>query len=128
MGGVVLGSAAGVVPALFTFGLSIPVGGAIGGCTGLCTGSLVGGAAGGAGGFTTYKYRVEIKNGAMTVKVKAEDMVKSTMQTATLMLTNTKAKVDEQVCILKTTVTDLATTSKTKSLEMLDLAKSKVSK
>merc|ERR1712125_166519 len=40
----------------------------------------------------------------------------------------TKAKVDEQVCILKTTVTDLATTSKTKTVEVLDLAKSKAYK
>merc|ERR1712176_292426 len=73
-------------------------------------------------------YRVEIKNGVMTVKVKAGDMVKSTMRTGTLMLTNTKAKVDKQVCILKTTVTDLATKSKTKTVEVVDLAKSKAYK
>merc|ERR1719316_413785 len=60
--GIVMGSAAGVVPALFTFGLSIPAGGAIGGIGGLCAGTLVGSTSGGIGGFTVYKYRVEIKS------------------------------------------------------------------
>merc|ERR1712187_527497 len=49
-------------------------------------------------------------------------------QTATLMLANTKTKVDEQECSLKTTVTHFATKTKTKSVEMLNLAKSKASR
>jgi len=56
--GVVVGSAAGVVPALFTFGLSIPAGAAIDGIGGLFGGTLLGGTSGSITGFNTYKYRI----------------------------------------------------------------------
>jgi len=48
--GTVLGAAVGVVPALFTFGLSIPVCSIIGGGVGMATGSALAGAAGLLGG------------------------------------------------------------------------------
>jgi hypothetical protein len=48
--GTVIGAACGVVPALFTFGLSIPIGAAIGGATGFCAGTVAGGTAGLVGG------------------------------------------------------------------------------
>merc|ERR1712113_1199502 len=48
--GGLVGAALGLVPAVFTFGLSIPVGAALGGGTGLCIGSAVGGTAGFVGG------------------------------------------------------------------------------
>jgi hypothetical protein len=48
--GTVIGAACGVVPAFFTFGLSIPIGAALGGATGLCAGSVAGGTAGLVGG------------------------------------------------------------------------------
>merc|ERR1712080_734990 len=41
--GIVTGAAAGIVPALFTFGLSIPAGAALGGGTGLFLGAGTGG-------------------------------------------------------------------------------------
>jgi hypothetical protein len=70
--GIVIGGAAGVVPALLTFGLSIPVGAALGGGIGLCSGVVAGGTAGSVGGslagYTGYKYRVEIKDGLIYVK------------------------------------------------------------
>lgn len=54
IGGGVIGSAAGaaigVVPAFFTFGLSIPVFAAIGGSIGGCAGTVVGGSVGAVGG------------------------------------------------------------------------------
>lgn len=69
--GVVVGSLAGLAPALATFGLSIPAGAMCGGVAGLLVGSTAGGTAGGAGGFCLYKYRVQIKDGFVQVKVKA---------------------------------------------------------
>jgi hypothetical protein len=48
--GAVIGAACGVVPAFFTFGLSIPIGAALGGATGLCAGTVAGGTAGLVGG------------------------------------------------------------------------------
>merc|ERR1712241_717530 len=68
--GVVVGSAAGVVPALFTFGLSIPTGAVIGGTGGLALGAATGGGFGGISACGAYKYRVEIKNKLVFVKIK----------------------------------------------------------
>lgn len=57
--GGIAGAIVGIVPAIFTFGLSIPIGAAIGGGAGLCVGSTVGGTAGtiggGAVGYTAYR-------------------------------------------------------------------------
>lgn len=50
LAGGAAGMAIGLVPALFTFGLSIPVGAVIGGGIGLCGGAATGGCAGLAGG------------------------------------------------------------------------------
>jgi len=73
--GILVGSAAGVVPALLTFGLSLPagavVGGGVGGCLGAAAGTLSGLVGGGASGGVAYRYRAEIGDGAVHVKVKA---------------------------------------------------------
>jgi len=54
-GGAGLGAAIGVVPAIFTFGLSIPIGAAIGGGAGLCVGAAAGGTVGlASGGAVSY--------------------------------------------------------------------------
>jgi len=62
--GTMAGAAIGLVPALFTFGLSIPVGAAIGGSCGLVTGaaagSAVGAVGGGAAGYGAYAKRDQI--------------------------------------------------------------------
>jgi hypothetical protein len=76
--GVILGSAVGLPPALLTFGLSIPVCAGVGGAGGLAVGTVVGAGAGGVAGFTTYKYRLEIKEGIVVVKVKATDAASAT--------------------------------------------------
>lgn len=59
--GGAIGAAVGLVPALFTFGLSIPVGAAIGGGAGLCVGATAGGTVGavggGAAGYKIHGYR-----------------------------------------------------------------------
>jgi len=71
--GGTIGAAIGVVPALFTFGLSIPVGAVIGGGLGMCAGSTTGAVSGGAAGYYGYKYRGEIKSIASEWKTKAFD-------------------------------------------------------
>lgn len=74
--GGVVGAALGVVPAIFTFGLSIPIGAAIGSGAGLCigtgTGSAVGLVGGGATGYGAYSRRAEICTGATYVKDKVQ--------------------------------------------------------
>merc|ERR1712232_849442 len=66
--GGLAGAAVGVVPAVFTFGLSIPIFALIGGSAGLCLGTVAGGATGavggGAVGYGVYGKKTEIYNGA----------------------------------------------------------------
>jgi len=66
--GGVIGAAAGIIPAFFTFGLSIPfcaiVGGGIGMGVGTAAGGTGGAVAGGAAGYGGHKYRKEIGDGA----------------------------------------------------------------
>merc|ERR1711953_528942 len=73
--GAGVGAAVGVVPAIFTFGLSIPVGAFMGGAFGLCAGTVVGGSSGlvggGAVGYYGYERRHEIKGAAKGVSDKA---------------------------------------------------------
>jgi len=79
--GIVTGSLAGVVPAIFTLGLSIPVGGAVGGTLGLAVGATGGGVAGAAGGslagYGGHRYRKEIGAGVLTIKKSANGGVRS---------------------------------------------------
>merc|ERR1740121_3380783 len=69
--GVVVGAGAGLVPAIFTFGLSVPAGAMVGGGAGLCLGGVAGASAGGTAGLGCYKYRVEIRDGLIFVRAKA---------------------------------------------------------
>merc|ERR1712046_410883 len=71
--GGTFGAVVGVVPALFTFGLSIPVGAVVGGGLGMCAGSTTGAFSGGAAGYYGYKYRDEIKSITSEWKTKASD-------------------------------------------------------
>merc|ERR1711975_183534 len=64
--GTTAGAALGLIPALFTFGLSIPVGAVIGGCVGTTTGTAAGATGGGMVGYGGYTYRKEIRSGAET--------------------------------------------------------------
>merc|ERR1712217_453686 len=65
--GAVAGGVVGILPALFTFGLSIPVFAFVGGGAGLCVGTAVGGTTGavggGAVGYGVYGKRSEIVDG-----------------------------------------------------------------
>lgn len=77
LAGGALGAAVGVVPAIFTFGLSIPVCAALGGGFGLVTGATVGGATGGimggASGYVGYTRRDTIRGGLDKMKDSAVD-------------------------------------------------------
>jgi len=73
--GVVTGSLVGIVPAIFTLGLSIPVGATIGGTAGLVVGATAGGATaagGGVAGYGGHRYRKEIGAGVLTIKKSAD--------------------------------------------------------
>mmetsp|Transcript_52728 Transcript_52728/g.123312 ORF Transcript_52728/g.123312 Transcript_52728/m.123312 type:complete len:330 (-) Transcript_52728:300-1289(-) len=88
--GGLLGGAVGLVPAIFTFGLSIPIGFAIGSSCGLATGAAVGGVGGlvggGMAGYGTYTRRAAIKGGvdaAVTKVSTCKDYVKCRFVAAT---------------------------------------------
>merc|ERR1712051_651333 len=72
LAGGIAGAAVGVLPAIFTFGLSIPVCAVLGGGCGLVTGATVGGATGGfvggATGYVGYTKRDTIRNGVGRMK------------------------------------------------------------
>jgi len=72
-GGTAAGALAGAVPAPVTLGFSIPIGAMLGGSLGGCLGVTAGVATGGAVGGVAYRYRVELRNGVLLVKVKAVD-------------------------------------------------------
>jgi len=72
--GGVAGAAVGLVPAAFTFGLSIPFMAIIGGACGLTAGAAAGGTTGaiaGAGGYKVYAKREDIIKGAEALQQKA---------------------------------------------------------
>lgn len=79
--GVVTGSLVGVVPAIFTLGMSIPIGATLGGTAGLAIGATAGGAVGVAGGgicgYGGHRYRKEIGAGVLTIKKSANGGVRS---------------------------------------------------
>jgi hypothetical protein len=95
--GIVLGGTAGVVPALLTFGLSIPAGAALGGGMGLCTGAVVGGSAGAVGagvaGHAGYKHRVQIKDGCVYIHTTAVDTAKEAQIKITGVVNGTLVRV-----------------------------------
>jgi len=131
--GVVTGAAAGVVPALLTFGVSIPVAGAVGGGVGLCTGTLLGGGAGGVSSLAIYRYRVEIRKGLVTVKVKAQNGasgVQLKLKGATAkggatvdeLVKLTHSKVDAAIALGKTKLGEASAFSKEKAVAALTFA------
>lgn len=84
--GGAIGAAVGLVPAVFTFGLSIPLFAAVGGGCGLASGAAVGSAAGAVGGGAT-GYGVYTKRGAIGASLeqgltKADGCARYVKQTA----------------------------------------------
>lgn len=85
--GTVVGAALGIIPALFTFGLSIPMGAVLGGGTGLITGVAAGttiGATGGAAlGYGVHSKRKEIADAASHTLTKVGESAAYAKETAT---------------------------------------------
>jgi len=93
--GAAMGAAAGVLPALFTFGLSIPVGAAVGGGMGMAIGSTAVGTAGFAAGGASYAYRSEIASGVKNLYSRACNSVSSVKSQAPALFGSTgKTKCD----------------------------------
>lgn len=86
LGGGAIGMAIGIVPAMFTFGLSIPIGAAVGSGWGLAVGTATGGAAGlvtgGATGYGVYTRRDEISSGATEAWTKVGTLAESVRERA----------------------------------------------
>jgi hypothetical protein len=123
--GVVVGTTAGALPALFTFGLSLPVGAVTGGGVGLCAGTIVGGSTGAlcgsAAGHGAYTYRVEIKDGLMYVRAQA---VKSVDKAKLIILDKTgKIKAQVKTAALTTRASAVKLTQAAKAKMALHLAK-----
>jgi hypothetical protein len=95
MGGLVVGAMVGTVPALLTFGTSIPfgavVGGALGAPAGACVAGVAGGAAGGLAGHGAYVWRAEIKGGVLRIKVATTQKVKQVSLALTTATDSTRA-------------------------------------
>jgi len=96
VGGLVVGTASGLVLAPFTFGLSIPCGVVVGGGVGACAGAAIGGGsglvAGGSAGHVAHIYRAEIKGGLLHIHAKAGDSIVYCQVTASQMVADTKTK------------------------------------
>jgi hypothetical protein len=91
--GATVGAAIGLVPAIFTFGLSIPVGAALGGGIGATTGGTVGFGTGGALGYGIYTKRAEIKGAAGSVKGFVKDKAQEASSAANSAVNNVRAKL-----------------------------------
>jgi len=103
MTGGAIGAAVGVIPAFFTFGLSIPIGAAIGGGTGLVVGTAggatVGAVGGGAAGYGVETHKKEIQSGVNQALAKANaarEAVKENASAAREFVTETAKEKTQQ--------------------------------
>merc|ERR1712190_521922 len=97
--GTMVGAACGLIPAVFTFGLSIPIGAAIGGSTGLLAGTVAGGAVGfvggGVAGRTAHKHQEQIGDRVTAVANKAGGLKAAVQEKSSECLDHISGKVSE---------------------------------
>jgi len=97
--GGVLGAAVGVIPAIFTFGLSIPIGAMIGSGAGLATGATigttVGAIGGGAAGCAVYEKKDDIAVGVEGATTVVRNKVSAATESARLNATKTSQFMGE---------------------------------
>lgn len=100
-GGIAMGAFTGVVPALLTFGLSIPAGAVIGGglgCfLGTSAGAFTGVVSGGAGSHLVYRYRLELKQGVLHIRARTAETASSAKSKALQTVGHARAKATEAV-------------------------------
>jgi len=135
--GGAVGAAVGILPALFTFGLSIPLGAVIGaGC-----GAAVGGAAGGTVGFTgagavgfgAYTKRAEIKSLTAAAHAKVKAALGNAKLRTTAFVTLTTKKTSDICTVVKNRVLECAaagseravSTAKTTKAKMIEVVSDK---
>lgn len=123
--GVLVGSAAGLPLALLTFGLSVPAGAALGGSVGLCAGTVVGGGAGGLVGCGAYKYRVEIKDSVVYVKVKSTKACDVTKVKVAKIANDSKEAACNTVAIVKKRATAATLATRAKIGKVVDVTTAK---
>lgn len=123
--GTVAGSAVGVLPALFTFGLSIPVGAVMGGAAGLCGGAAAGGSTGALAGAGAFRYRVEIKDALIFIQKTAVEKAELGKANTITLVESTKAKAFQAVDAAKATVDGALVATRTKVEEASAFAKTK---
>lgn len=103
--GGAVGALAGLPLALFTFGLSVPVGAAIGGGAGLVAGAAAGATAGavggGAAGYGAFAKRAEIAGAARYVASKAGDGANRVKDAAQQSVEFTKGKASDAVSVAR---------------------------
>jgi len=119
--GVVAGSAVGIVPALVTFGLSIPASAVVGGTGGFLVGSVSGGSVGTVAGYGAYKYRVQIQNNIAFVKFRALETAKATKKRALVLEDSAANKILFVVDLTKSKAFAL----RSKASQVNDLARHK---
>jgi len=103
--GGAIGAAVGLVPALFTFGLSIPFFAMVGGGCGLAAGTTLGGATGavaGAGGYQVYTRRAAIRAYTDATMKKVQTNLKAMSEKARTRVDGAMAKVNGAVVSKKT--------------------------
>merc|ERR1712213_302196 len=128
--GGAVGAAVGLLPALFTFGLSIPVGAVIGAGCGAAVGGAVGGTAGftgaGAVGFGAYTKRAEIKS----LTAAAHAQVKAALGNAKLKTTSfvalTTKKASDTCTAVKDRVLECVVAGSAKAVSTAKITKAKV--
>jgi len=126
LGGVV-GAAMGVVPAIFTFGLSIPIAAALGACGGLVLGGAIGTAmgvvAGGVGGCGAYTNRAKIASLIRKVEAKGQQGLGKGKAVAS----EAKAKAAESLGVTKSMAIETSALAKRRVVEHLNEAREKAS-
>eukprot|EP00933_Yihiella_yeosuensis_P014927 TRINITY_DN13167_c0_g1_i1.p1 TRINITY_DN13167_c0_g1~~TRINITY_DN13167_c0_g1_i1.p1 ORF type:complete len:461 (+),score=100.69 TRINITY_DN13167_c0_g1_i1:101-1384(+) len=123
--GVIVGGAAGILPALLTFGLSIPAGALAGGVTGLVVGSTSFGSVGGAAGYGLYRYRIEVKGGIITARIKLMKTTEAGHAKLHALADRTKRTIECYAENVKTKARAAIKSSKVKANEAVVLAKCK---
>jgi len=123
--GMATGSIVGILLALFTFGLSIPIGAVIGGASGFALGVSTGAGVGALASYGTFKYWIDIKNILVYIKLKALDAAVFAKVKVLESFTNTKLMTADAMDKTKANAEGLTTDAKAKTVNTAYLAKAK---